>query len=101
MTRRAVIVGTGSALPPRCVTNAELAERVDTTHEWIVERNGIEARHIAGDGENTAKHATAASRKAPAAAGVRAHQLGHLVLATPPPAQTLPRSATHHARTHV
>ena len=42
MTRRSVIVGTGSALPPRRVTNAELAERVETTHEWIVERTGID-----------------------------------------------------------
>ena len=47
MSRRSIIVGTGSALPPRRVTNAELAERVETTHEWIVERTGIEARHIA------------------------------------------------------
>ena len=51
MNRRSTIIGTGSALPPRRVTNAELAERVETSHEWIVERIGIEARHIAGDGE--------------------------------------------------
>ncbi|HEY1146602.1 MAG TPA: 3-oxoacyl-ACP synthase, partial [Allosphingosinicella sp.] len=43
MTRRSVIAGTGSALPPRRVTNAELAQHVDTSHEWIVERTGIEA----------------------------------------------------------
>ena len=72
MSRRAVIVGTGSALPPRRVTNAELAERVDTTHEWIVERTGIEARHIAADGETTATLATEAARKALAAAGIDA-----------------------------
>src|SRR3546814_6537109 len=94
MTRRAVIVGTGSALPPRRVTNAELAERVDTTHEWIVERTGIEARHIAGDGETTATLATEASRKALDAAGVRADQIGLIVLATATPAQTFPASAT-------
>ena len=70
MSRRSVIVGTGSALPPRRVTNAELAERVDTTHEWIVERTGIEARHIAADGETTATLATEAARKALAAAGI-------------------------------
>ena len=64
MSRRAIIAGTGSALPPRRVTNAELAERVETTHEWIVERTGIEARHIAGDGETTATLATEAARKA-------------------------------------
>ena len=68
MMRRSVIVGTGSALPPRRVTNAELAERVETTHEWIVERTGIEARHIAADGETTATLATEAAQKALAAA---------------------------------
>ena len=63
MTRRSVILGTGSALPPRRVTNAELAERVETTDEWIVERTGIEARHIAGDGETTATLATEAAQQ--------------------------------------
>ena len=94
MTRRAVVIGTGSALPPRRVTNAELAERVETTHEWIVERTGIEARHIAGDGETTATLATEASRKALEAAGVTAGQIGLIVLATATPDQTFPASAT-------
>ena len=62
MTRRSVIAGTGSALPVRCVTNAELAARVDTTDEWIVERTGIRQRHIAGQGETTATLATDADR---------------------------------------
>jgi 3-oxoacyl-[acyl-carrier-protein] synthase-3 len=94
MSRRAVIVGTGSALPPRRVTNAELAERVDTTHEWIVERTGIEARHIAADGETTATLATEAARKALDAAGVPAEQVGLIILATATPDQTFPASAT-------
>ena len=94
MTRRSRIVGTGSALPPRRVTNAELAERVDTTHEWIVERTGIEARHIAGDGETTATLATEAARKALAAAGIGAEKIGLIVLATATPDQTFPASAT-------
>ena len=94
MTRRAVIVGTGSALPPRRVTNAELAERVETTHEWIVERTGIEARHIAGDGETTATLATEAALKALASAGIAADQIGLIVLATATPDQTFPASAT-------
>jgi 3-oxoacyl-[acyl-carrier-protein] synthase-3 len=94
MSRRAAIVGTGSALPPRRVTNAELAERVDTTHEWILERTGIEARHIAGDGETTATLATEAARKALAAAGVAPEQIGLIVLATATPDQTFPASAT-------
>ncbi|MDB5723089.1 MAG: ketoacyl-ACP synthase [Alphaproteobacteria bacterium] len=92
--RRSVILGTGSALPPRRVTNHELAERVDTTHEWIVERTGIEARHIAGDGETTATLATEAARNALAAAGVSPDQVGLIVLATATPDQIFPASAT-------
>jgi 3-oxoacyl-[acyl-carrier-protein] synthase-3 len=94
LTRRSVLLATGSALPTRRVTNAELAERVDTSHEWIVERTGIEARHIAGDGETTASLATEAARKALAAAGVRPDQIGLIVLATATPDQTFPASAT-------
>jgi len=94
MSRRAVIIGTGSALPPNRVTNAQLAERVDTTHEWIVERTGIEARHIAADGETTATLATEAAQKALAAAGVAADKVGLIVLATATPDQTFPASAT-------
>ena len=94
MTRRSVIAGTGSALPPNRVTNAQLAERVDTTHEWIVARTGIEARHIAGDGETTATLATEAAEKALAAAGLDAKQIGLIVLATATPDQTFPASAT-------
>ena len=94
MTRRSVIVGTGAALPPRRVTNQELAERVETSHEWIVARTGIEARHIAGDGETTATLATEASRKALDAAGIDATDIGLIVLATATPDQTFPASAT-------
>ena len=94
MTRRSRIVGTGAALPPRRVTNAELAERIDTTHQWIVERTGIEARHIAADGETTATLATEAARKALAAAGLEPKQIGLIVLATATPDQTFPASAT-------
>jgi 3-oxoacyl-[acyl-carrier-protein] synthase III len=92
--RRSTIVGTGAALPPRRVTNAELALRIDTTHEWIVERTGIEARHIAADGETTATLATEAAKKALAAAGLDARQIGLIVLATATPDQTFPASAT-------
>jgi 3-oxoacyl-[acyl-carrier-protein] synthase III len=94
MSRRSVIMGTGSALPPRRVTNAELAERIETTHEWIVERTGIHARHIAADGETTATLATEAARNALEAAGVSADKVGLIVLATATPDQTFPASAT-------
>ncbi|HTU09499.1 MAG TPA: beta-ketoacyl-ACP synthase III [Allosphingosinicella sp.] len=94
MTRRSTLIGTGSALPARCVTNDELAERVDTSNEWIVERTGIQARHIAADGETTATLAAEASRRALAAAGIEAAQIGLIVLATATPDQTFPASAT-------
>jgi 3-oxoacyl-[acyl-carrier-protein] synthase-3 len=92
--RRAVIAGTGSALPARRVTNAELAKQVDTTDEWIVERTGIRARYIAGEGETTVSLATDAARRALAAAGIDATRVGLIVLATATPDQTFPSSAT-------
>ena len=94
MSRRSVIIGTGSALPVNRVTNAQLAERVDTTDEWIVERTGIRSRHIAGDGETTATLATEAAKRALAAAGVPAERIGLIVLATATADQTFPSSAT-------
>ena len=94
MSRRSIIAGTGSALPARCVTNAELAERVDTTDEWIVERTGIRQRYIAGQGETTATLATDAARVAIAAAGLNATDIGMIVLATTTPDNTFPATAT-------
>ena len=94
MTRRSVIAGVGSALPKRCVTNAELAETVDTTDEWIVERTGIRSRYIADDSETTASLATDACRRALDHAGIDASQIGLIVLATATPDQTFPSSAT-------
>ena len=94
MTRRSLIVGTGAALPPRRVTNAELAERVDTTHEWIVERTGIKSRYLAADHETTASLATDAARKALDHAGIDASEIDLIVLATATPDQTFPSSAT-------
>jgi 3-oxoacyl-[acyl-carrier-protein] synthase-3 len=94
VTRRSVIIGTGSALPARRVSNTELAETVDTTDEWIVERTGIRNRHIADDTETTASLATIAARNAIAAAGIDATEIGLIVLATATPDQTFPASAT-------
>jgi len=94
MTRRATIIGNGSALPRRCVTNAELAETVDTTDEWIVERTGIRQRYIAGEGETTSSLATDAARRALEHAGVSASEVGLIVLATATPDQTFPSTAT-------
>jgi 3-oxoacyl-[acyl-carrier-protein] synthase III len=89
-----VIIGTGSALPRRQVTNAELAETVDTSDEWIVERTGIHSRYIAGEGETTSSLATEAARKAIEAAGIEAGEIGLIILATATPDQTFPASAT-------
>ena len=94
IARRSVIAGVGSALPRRCVSNAELAETVDTTDEWIVERTGIRSRYIAADDETTASLATEACRRALAHAGIDASAIGLIVLATATPDQTFPSSAT-------
>jgi len=94
MIRRAVLLGTGSALPSRVVSNSELAETVDTSDEWIVERTGIRQRHIAADGETTSTLATDAARKALAAASVAPEEIGLIILATATPDQTFPASAT-------
>ena len=94
MTLRSVIIGTGAALPPNRVSNAELAERVDTTDEWIVERTGIRFRHIAGPDETTSTLATRACQVALEAAGVEAASIDLIVLATATPDQTFPASAT-------
>jgi len=92
--RRSVVIGTGSALPRTVVSNAELAARVDTTDEWIVERTGIRQRHVAQADETTATLATAASRAALEAAGVDAKDVDLIVLATATPDQTFPATAT-------
>lgn len=94
MTIRSVFRGSGSALPKRAVSNAEMATMVDTSDEWIVERTGIRNRYIAGEGEATSTLATEAARKALAAAGIEASRVDLIVLATATPDQTFPATAT-------
>jgi len=94
MTLRSVIIGTGSALPPRRVSNAELAQEVDTSDEWIVERTGIRFRHIAGPDETTGTLAAEAAKAALARAGTAAADIDLIVLATATPDQTFPATAT-------
>jgi 3-oxoacyl-[acyl-carrier-protein] synthase III len=91
---RSVILGVGSALPRREVTNEELAKTVDTSDEWIVERTGIRSRYVAGEGETTATLATDAARRALDHAGIAAADIDLIVLATATPDQTFPSSAT-------
>jgi len=92
--RRAAILGTGSALPVRRVSNAELSETVDTSDEWIVERTGIRFRHIAGEGETTATLATDAAKRALLSAGIDAAAIDLIVVATATPDQTFPATST-------
>ena len=91
---RAVIKGTGSALPRNRVSNAELSSRIDTTDAWITERTGIKFRHIAAPDETTSSLAIEASRRALDAAGMTASDIDLIILATATPDQTFPASAT-------
>ncbi|MEO9492714.1 MAG: 3-oxoacyl-ACP synthase, partial [Marinomonas sp.] len=91
---RSHLLGTGSALPKRLVTNAELAAQVDTSDEWIVERTGIRQRYIAGEGETTATLATQAAQNALDDAGIDAKSIDLIVLATATPDNTFPATAT-------
>ena len=91
---RAVIKGTGSALPVRIVTNSELAAQVDTSDEWISERTGIKARHIAGEGETTATLGAQAAQAALNASGMTAADIDLIIVATCTPDQTFPATAT-------
>jgi 3-oxoacyl-[acyl-carrier-protein] synthase-3 len=91
---RSVIAGCGSALPQRVMTNAELSKIVDTSDEWIVERSGIAARHIAGEGETTRSLGAEAARRALSHAGLAADAVDLIIVATSTPDQTFPATAT-------
>ena len=91
---RSVITGCGAYLPEQCVSNDELAARVDTSDEWIVERTGIRKRHIAADGELTSDLAQAAAERALDHAGMPAQDIDLIVLATSTPDETFPATAT-------
>lgn len=91
---RSRIIGSGSALPKRCVSNAELAETVDTSDEWIVERSGIRQRYIAGEGETTSSLAIRAAKSALEDASIDGKSIDLIVLATATPDNTFPSTAT-------
>lgn len=93
MITRSRLIGVGAYLPERVLTNGELAARVDTSDEWIVQRTGIHQRHIAADGETTSDLAIAASRAALAQAGLAGSDLDCIVLATTTPDDTFPATA--------
>jgi 3-oxoacyl-[acyl-carrier-protein] synthase-3 len=87
------VLGCGAYLPARTVTNAELARRIDTSDEWIVERTGIRERHVAADGERTSDLALAAARAALAHAGIEVSAVDLIVLATTTPDDVFPATA--------
>ena len=90
---RSVVLGCGAYLPERILTNAELAQRIDTSDEWIVQRTGIRRRHIAAEGEFTSHLATHAARSALADAKIDAQSIDLIVLATSTPDNTFPATA--------
>lgn len=91
---RSQIVGCGSYLPARIVTNAELAERVDTTDAWIVQRTGIRQRHVAAADETTSVIGLRAAQAALADAGMKASEIDLIIVATATPDHTFPATAT-------
>lgn len=89
----AKILGTGSYLPANCVSNDELAKKVDTSDEWIVARTGIRQRYIAAENEQTSDLAVQASLKALQSAGIEAQDIDLIVVATTTPDKTFPSTA--------
>jgi 3-oxoacyl-[acyl-carrier-protein] synthase-3 len=90
---RAVITGSGSFVPPKLLTNEELAGMVDTSDEWITTRTGIKVRHVTTDEETTACLATEAATRALASAGLPAEELELIVVATITPEMVFPSTA--------
>ncbi len=94
MTIRAAVRGVGHYLPERVVPNAEFEAIVDTSDEWIRSRSGIERRHFAADGQMTSDLATRAAQAALADAGIDAHRIDAIIVATSTPDLTFPSVAT-------
>ncbi|PPR73420.1 MAG: 3-oxoacyl-[acyl-carrier-protein] synthase 3 [Alphaproteobacteria bacterium MarineAlpha3_Bin2] len=94
MMKRSKIIGCGSYLPERVVTNAELSAKLDTTDEWITTRTGIRQRHLAADGELTSDLALKAAERALENANIPASEVDMVVLATTTPDNTFPATAT-------
>jgi 3-oxoacyl-[acyl-carrier-protein] synthase III len=91
---RTVIEGVGSALPKRIMTNADISKIVDTSDEWIVERTGIKARHIADESETTRSLAVQAAKNALEHAGLKPADIDLIIVATSTPDRTFPATAT-------
>jgi 3-oxoacyl-[acyl-carrier-protein] synthase-3 len=91
---RSQVIGCGAYLPSRVVSNHELAQRIDTSDEWITTRTGIKQRHIAAEGEMTSDLGLEAARRALVSAGIDAREIDVIVLATTTPDETFPATAT-------
>ncbi|OGT05530.1 MAG: 3-oxoacyl-ACP synthase [Gallionellales bacterium RBG_16_57_15] len=87
------IIGTGSYLPARTLTNFDLEKIVETSHDWILSRSGIVERHIAADDEMASDLALHASRRAIAAAGISAEEIDLVIVATTSPDKMFPSTA--------
>lgn len=87
------IIGTGSYLPAKVLTNYDLEKIVDTSHDWILSRSGIVERHIAADNEFTSDLALQASLRAIESAGISADEIDLVIVATTTPDQVFPSSA--------
>jgi 3-oxoacyl-[acyl-carrier-protein] synthase III len=94
MLRRSIVAGCGAYLPSRILTNAELAQKLDTSDEWIVQRTGIRERRIAADGEMTSDLAIRSAEAALKNAGMSGRDLDLIVVATSTPDETFPATAT-------
>ena len=94
MVRRSQVTGCGSYLPARVLTNAQLAQRVDTSDEWIRQRTGIRERRVAAEGEHTSDLGVRAAEEALEMARLEADDLDLIVCATSTPDETFPATAT-------
>ena len=94
MQRRSLVTGCGAYLPDRVVTNAELAQTVDTSDEWIRQRTGIRERRFAAEGELTSAMGTKAAQAALEMADIRPEDVDLIVCATATPDETFPSTAT-------
>jgi 3-oxoacyl-[acyl-carrier-protein] synthase III len=92
--RRSVVVGLGSHLPKRVISNADLEKTLETTDEWILQRTGIGYRHVAGDDETTSTLGFRAASAALADAGLGAADIDLIIVATSTPDYTFPAVAT-------
>jgi 3-oxoacyl-[acyl-carrier-protein] synthase-3 len=90
---RSVLRATGSYLPDRIITNAEMERLVDTSDEWIVQRTGIRERHVAAENQSTSDLAIQAAKRALESSGLSPEDLDGVIVATTTPDRTFPAVA--------